>query len=88
MVKDKDDFELIRHPKLRLKTPLSKPDQYTNEPSNYATPLYQWLYTNSDSPNPLALYLFSIYLLAFNKLLLLLFFNKADSYKLFEPKTL
>jgi Reverse transcriptase (RNA-dependent DNA polymerase) len=87
-VEDEDDFELIRHPELRPETPLSEPDQHTDEPSDHATPPYQWLRADSDSPDPLALCLFPTYLSAFNELSLLSFLGKADSCEPFEPKTL
>jgi hypothetical protein len=88
MIKDKDDFEFIRHPEFCIETPLSELDQRLEESSDYATPPYNWLYADSDSPNPLALCLFPTYLLAFNELLLLSFLGKVDPYELFEPKTL
>jgi hypothetical protein len=89
MIKDnKDDFEFIRHLELYLGTPLSKSNQYLKESSNYTTPLYKFLRYISNSPDLLALCLFPIYLLVFNKLLLLLFLGKADPCEPFEPKTL
>ena len=87
MIEDKDDFKYIRHLELRPETPLSEPDQYL-ESSDYITPLHDWLRTDSDSPDPLALCLFPTYLSAFNELLLLSFLGKADPYEPFEPKTL
>jgi Reverse transcriptase (RNA-dependent DNA polymerase) len=83
-----DDFEVIRHPELRSETPLSEPDQHTEESSDHATPPYQWLRADSDSPDPLALCLFPTYLSAFNELSLLSFLGKADPCEPFEPKTL
>jgi hypothetical protein len=89
MIKDdKDDFEFVRHLELCPGTPLFESNQHLKESSDYTTPLYEFLYRVSDSPDPLALCLFLTYLLAFNKLLLLLFLGKADPYKLFEPRTL
>jgi hypothetical protein len=85
---DKDDFKFVRHPELCLGTPLSESDQHLKESSDYTTPLYEFLCRVSDSPNPLALCLFPIYLLVFNKLSLLLFLSKADPCEPFEPKTL
>jgi hypothetical protein len=67
---------------------LSEPDQHTDEPSDHATPPYQWLRADLDSPDPLALCLFPTYLSAFNELSLLLFLDKADPCEPFEPKTL
>jgi hypothetical protein len=87
-MKDEDDFEFIRHPEFCVETPLSKPDQRLKESSNHATPPYDWLRADSDSPDPLALCLFPTYLLAFNKLSLLSFLGKAGPCEPFEPKTL
>jgi Reverse transcriptase (RNA-dependent DNA polymerase) len=82
-----DDFEYVRHPELRPETPLSEPDQHLDS-SDHATPPYDFLRRDSDSPDPLALCLFPTYLSAFNELSLLSFLGKADSCEPFEPKTL
>jgi hypothetical protein len=53
-----DDFEYIRHPEFCAETLLSEPDQHLEESSDHATPPYDWLRADSDSPDPLALCLF------------------------------
>jgi hypothetical protein len=86
-IEDEDDFEFVRHPELRPETPLSEPDQ-SFKSSDHATPPYDWLRRDPDSPDPLALCLFPTYLSAFNELSLLSFLGKADPCEPFEPKTL
>ena len=71
---DANSFEHIRHPELRPQTPLSSiadtDESETHEPSSSS---YEFLRRASDSPDPLALYLFPTYLSAFDELSLLSF---------------
>jgi hypothetical protein len=87
-VEDEDDFEYVRHPELRQRSPLSEPDIDLTESTDHAAPPYGFLRRDSDSPDPLALCLFPTYLSAFNELSLLSFLGKADPCEPFEPKTL
>ena len=88
IIKDNNKFEFVYHPKLRLDTSLLKPPKYKDTALPRAKLLYNYLCYNNNSLDLLSLYLFPIYLLAFNKLLLLLFLNKVDPCELFELKTL
>ena len=88
IIKDNNKFEFVRYPKLCLNTLLLEPLKYKDTASPRAELLYNYFYYNNNSLNPLSLYLFLIYLLVFNKLLLLLFLSKVDPCEPFELKTL
>jgi hypothetical protein len=87
---DANSFEYIRHSELRPQTPLSSiADTDGPEPLEYSpSSSYEFLRQVSDSPDPLALYLFPTYLSVFDELSLLSFLGHTDPCEPFEPQIL